>query len=353
MSGSLIIEEIDVADPIRVELAGDDAPHGRRYEAAAWEEGGSLELGEDDGTRLPGRPRPIYAVLVDKFRARIYKGALRDGLTGDPGHARQVVKALERIRRRANPVKVTWEDDTFEGLLVDANFPVETPGAADAMSDIRYELKFSVSEVYDLSDADPETAPHQDAGPNLIAGAAASVSTVRANMMALPLRSPVAATLTTAFNLLDGAVATVADASAALESGTSGTAQQSRAAAQRVVAAAHACAAQGAALAALVNGITVGSALAEPDLANLAALEANRAAVLRSLLALRDKMRSVQLAARAKLQGASRLYLVRDGDTLDSIALEQLGARGRAEDLGLTPAQLAARRGRYINLPGA
>ena len=40
-------------------------------------------------------------------------------------------------------------------------------------------------------------------------------------------------------------------------------------------------------------------------------------------------------------------------DTLDSIALEQLGARGRAEDLGLTPAQLAARRGRYINLPGA
>ena len=127
----------------------------------------------------------------------------------------------------------------------------------------------------------PAPVMAQDAAD--LAGAAASVSTVRANMMALPLRSPVAATLTTAFNLLDGAVATVADASAALESGTSGTAQQSRAAAQRVVAAAHACAAQGAALAALVNGITVGSALAEPDLANLAAIEANRAAVLRSL----------------------------------------------------------------------
>lgn len=350
MSQSLTIEEIGVNDPIRVELAGDDAPHGRRYEGAAWEEGGSLDLGEDDGTRLPGRPRPIYNVLVDKFRPRVYKGALRDRLVGEAGHARQVVRAFERMRRRANPVKVTWDDETFEGLLVDATFGVEDPGD---VADIRYELKFSVSEVYDLSDADPEVAPHEDAGPDLIAGIAATSATVRANMTALPLRSPVVSTLNVAFNALDDATAAVADASALLESGTVGTAQQVRSAAQRTIAAAHACAATGAALAALAGDLISVSALDDTSLSSLATFEANRTALLRSMVALRDAMRSVAMKARAKLQGSTGLYLVREGDTLDSIALAQLGARSRAEDLGLTSAQLAARRGRYIRLPVA
>lgn len=352
MSGSLIIEEIDVSDPIRVELAGDDAPHGRRYESAAWEEGGSIELGEDDGTRLPGRPKPIYHVLFDKFRPRVYRGALRDGLTGDPGHARQVVKALERIRRRANPVKVTWLDDTYEGLLVDANFGNETPGAADEVSDIRYELKFSVSEVYDLSDADPEPAPSTDDSPNLITRIAGNVAAVRANLTAVSFRAPVAAALEVGWRALEDTTSAVQAASETLESGTA-VAEQRRAAVKRTEAAAHACSAAGKALADQVNELDQETALEDRSLPSRAAFEALRAQVLQQMLALRDAMRAVAIAARAKLQASARLYLVRDDDTLDSIALGQLGARSRAEDLGLTPAQLAAARGRYIRLPGA
>jgi response regulator of citrate/malate metabolism len=62
-----------------------------------------------------------------------------------------------------------------------------------------------------------------------------------------------------------------------------------------------------------------------------------------------DVMRQVQATARRRLQKADRLYMVKTGDTLESIALARLGSIARASEFGLLPQQLLP--GRFIRIP--
>jgi hypothetical protein len=64
-----------------------------------------------------------------------------------------------------------------------------------------------------------------------------------------------------------------------------------------------------------------------------------------------DVMRQVQATARRRMLKADRLYLVKTGDTLESIAMARLGSPGRAGDLGIQPQALLP--GKFIRIPEA
>jgi hypothetical protein len=63
----------------------------------------------------------------------------------------------------------------------------------------------------------------------------------------------------------------------------------------------------------------------------------------------KDALRSLQFTARQRLNASTKLYVICEGDTLESIAASQLGSAARAGDLGLRPSDLIP--GRLIRIP--
>jgi hypothetical protein len=64
-----------------------------------------------------------------------------------------------------------------------------------------------------------------------------------------------------------------------------------------------------------------------------------------------DGMRTVRAEARRRQRAADRLYRVKPGDTLESIASALLGSAARAGELGVREDELAP--GRLLRLPGS
>lgn len=344
----LQIVEVGVPDAISVTFEDDDLPHGRRRERAAWQEGGTVKLGEQGGTYLPGSSKPILHPLYSTFRPRTLKGALRDHLVGVAGHARKMRDDLERIRLRANMLRISWDLEGFTGFLVESTFGIE-----DA-ANITYELQFIVEEPFGLAEQDSSASvAHPDAGPDLVAQMVQAAAANRAELEALSMSAAVSLVILAAQGEVETALGTALEAVTQLESGQVGQGQQMRQAVASTIGAALGAAASATALAAAVDGLGPVDVLPVVDAAGAAAWSVAQADAILFASKAADAMRSVAQQARAKLLSSRRLYLVQPGDTLDRVALAALGSRARVEDLGLTPAQLAAAVGSYIALPEA
>lgn len=339
---AIVIEEVGVPDPIRITLEGDDLPEGSPREQTAWEEGGIVKLGDDEGTYYPGRTEPDYFVLQVRQRPRVLKGSFRDSQWGESGRARRMEEALERMRQRANPLSIAWELEFFDGFLQEAKFGVEGPG------DITYELTLLVSSVAASNQTARETKPTPTSDD--VASLLDDLAALKARLAAAALAATVRLSLLTLFGAVEQALADCADAVALAETATAGVASQVASYAGRVVAAARDVRDRATELRDVVGALHVTDLLDAATSTDEAQFAEVQADMLAEMTALRDTMRTLAVATLDQVS-QSRIYQVRPGDTLDSVALSQLGDRGRAGDLGLTPAQLAARVGQYIRLP--
>jgi len=345
----LVIEEINVPDPLRVELRDDDLPHGEQRELSAWEEGGELKLAEDEGTYLLGTGLgsgdPIYHVLSHKFHPRVMRGHLRDHLWGEPGHADSIIAQLEQLKLRASQVRVTWRRTGFTGLLKGTKFGREDEGQ------FAYELTFLVAMVDGLDDAVFVEPPYADAGVDLVEELRTELATVRAEQEALRLRVEARAALVSAWTQLESALTDTATAAATLDSQATPSGQRGLQSVQRVATTAQTAGQLARALAALSQSLPANVAIYGTGSFELSGWAESQASTVASCRRARDIMGEVTRQARDRIAQASRLYRVQPGDTLDSVALSVYGSRGRALDLGLTQAQITEREGRVIRVP--
>lgn len=343
--GPLVLVERDVPNPLRFEFAGTDLPFGRARTFAAFESGGKLIKERIDP---PGSGNnPVFHVLVAPDRPVTIKGAFRDSQHAAVGHARDARDALMLLYRRSNLLDWTWGEERKIVLLDEPKFGEESPG------DITYELTFEVAngggpEGFVASDrARTERAPAPDPMPLIRAELAAR----RAELESLRMRSVARAAVLAIRQALDAADAACAafqtanDALAFLDP-RGGLAAAGRAlglsrGAQIALDEARGAYAQRRAADVVPSG--------DPAL-TVQWWQAQTAGETTCRTA-HDTIRSARASVLTRLRSASRLYRVAEGDTLESIALSQLGSSARANELGIRQDQLVP--GTYIRIPGA
>lgn len=155
-------------------------------------------------------------------------------------------------------------------------------------------------------------------------------------------------TLVAAVDLVDAALASVEDAATSLERAAVGQVPE---AAKRVIAASRI--AQDAVAAAVLAIETTPADLAVPsgEVASLVHWTQAQLSTLVDLAAIADLLREVRSQARKRTQRAQRIYEVRPGDTLESIAQITMGNAARASELGLRDDQLTP--GAIVRIPDA
>jgi hypothetical protein len=325
------IRELDVPDAMRVELAADDAPEGFPDEEAAFTTGGDVQ---HKAHRLHGRRSPLVHVFTVEDEPLEIKGRFVDYKMGR-GHADAMRDKIERMRARANTLRITWGSKVWRGLLIGTRFPEEGYGY------IGYELKFLVIDAPEVSAAPPQASAPPASADTLAAARAYLAGRAR------PPRMP--STFLDKLNaVLDGADSAVN----AMESGLRELETQRNNVLRRVrrvtslgTRAQVACAEAREMIRDTerqVRGIA-GNVTAFADLA--AWVHDTDARYLGTKAAVRAAM----VAARSELNAGTRLYRVRPGDTPELIARRMLHDAGRAGELGLVPGELVA--GRVIRVP--
>jgi hypothetical protein len=154
--------------------------------------------------------------------------------------------------------------------------------------------------------------------------------------------------LVAALDLIDAALATLEDAATSLERAAVGQVPE---AAKRVIAAARI--AQDAVAAAFLAIESTPNEIAVPsgDIASLVHWQRAQFATLDDLAGVSDQLRTLRAEARKRTQRTARIYEVRPGDTLESIAQITLGNAARASDLGLRDDQLEP--GMVVRIPAS
>jgi len=354
---SVLIAE-DVQGGLVVELKGDDLPWGRKRELAAFESGGAVDIA-DGGIYLPGNTRPVVQVMAIKQRPLVLKGAFRDhmdqqakggkpdGKGGTVGHARSMRDGLEQIRHRANPVRITWEGDERYGLLQEAKFSEEDS------SNIAYELTFfiavppSVAKSQEQTDISSKPAAPDDIAAQMAANARAQ----QAQMLALAITAAVSATIASAWGSLTSSLDNVTVYAAKFGAATLSTPQHALTAMRNVQSACQAAQQNVANLKAVLDQSRADATMVVNNATNQTAWWSSLYASEVLLDQILDNMRKIRALTLAQVRQATRLYRVQPGDTLESIALQQLGSRSRALDLGIRQDDLVV--GKYVRVPEA
>lgn len=341
----VFIEE-DIAGGLRAELRDADGPFGRPRDTVGFNLGGTLE---HTAIYLPGRDTPIFQIKQARERDFVLRGAFRDHLraqdlgAADPTHAADQVELLERIRRRGNPVTVTRGADQIFGILAETDFGFEGD------HDITYELTFKVSSRGGVApDPQPATQTRTASGADLAQAIADDLAEHRARFAALAADAQSRAAQAAVLNALDLAAAAVSDvvvAAAALESTPTAPSFGDVARLDGLARAAQTA----------VGGFAAAVALSAPALAaggtpvNVVATWQAVYPAAYAVTGWQDDLRTIRADNRARVRRAARLYTVRDGDTLESIAREQLGDASRAGELGVRADEL--RPGLVIRIP--
>ncbi len=157
MPDPFIIEEDIQSDAQRVILDGPDLPHAAPRDSAGFNSGGPVEH-----SKIHLGDNVIIQVKQARQRDRVFHGAFRDHLyateTGSPSqdHARSMRDAIEVIRGRANPLRVSWGTESFTGILAETNFGEESE------HDITYELTFSVVHVTGTTGSSSQSKAFRD-----------------------------------------------------------------------------------------------------------------------------------------------------------------------------------------------
>lgn len=355
---------------VTIILQDDDAPHGQPRDEVAWDEGGGTK---HEVVRYPGRKKPSYFGLYWEPERRVFHGALRSHLDGQDfrknaatlqqqndrrGRATAIKTEIEQLAKRFTPVRVTFGDESFDGMLVKAVFPREGP------EDYKYELTFEVEQESgdEVSDeAQAENPRTTQLLTDVIARVRSDFAATKARIAAMRVQADLQNALAEATNAADIALNDLANTARSFEATTVGLGKQLQTLAQRVQA--RAASAQ-ASLGTLED--TLGTVSADTGTANNAApvagtpplsaadLVTNASAQADSIVSLQGSqqdLRRVRAEAQARVQKNAKVYKVQKGDTLESIAASQLGSRARAPDLGLTDRDLTT--GRVIPLPEA
>lgn len=322
--------EKDVTDPLRVELDQDDAPYGHPQDFAAFESGGEHV---HKRVKLPGRREPIYHSLYVDDDPLTVRGAFRDYLMG-AGHAEGMRRRIEKVRERFNLLRITWGGSQWEGLLHRTKFGHEGDGH------LSYELTFTIALPPAITGTAVRTENRGDAD---------ALERVLADLKKRPLppafARDFASTLDAGLAAVENAIAMMSDAALALEVAQGNVARQvSRVTSlnaqvqQLSQQTSRVLESTGALGAGIVTGIADTVAWTTWALPLIATLRTAQATA-----------RSVAHTARQRVVATQRLYRVKPGDTLESIARAELGDASRAGDLGATPAQLQP--GTILRLP--
>lgn len=355
MASSVFVIQEAIPNGLRVELLDTDMPFGRARDLAAFETGGELMIAQS-GIYNPGSPLPIIQVMQARERPLIIKGAFRDriyvgktGLTAAQGdqsnHARFMRDALETIRRRGNYVDIQWENESRRGVLIETRFSEES------RNDIAYELKFFISA--------PANAPGttQAAGmikvaslQDLQAQMAEKALILRARMAKLAISAVIQTAIVVAWSATSSSIDVVGITTTALERAQSSP-HRLLYRVNAVVASASSVQTQVQNLKTLLDATRADSAM----LAGAVDAYVSFWTVASQTQVLLDQLQYAMWVMKSqaydKLRAATRLYRVQPGDTVEQIALAQLGSSARAQDLGVRQDQLVA--GQYIRIPQA
>lgn len=328
----IIFKEFDIPGPLRCDLRDDDAPYAHVQEEAGFTDGGELSMKR---IVLPGRRAPLYHVMRADDRPLVFRGAFRDYRMG-AGHAKAMRNLIERMRERANLLRLAYDGMQWTVLLKETSFGEEGPGH------ITYELTFDVGLPPDVGGATP---------PARRAGTSDALDRVLANLRARPPAPPQARGFLAAFNrvmrAVEGALERLTDAQRALENYRDNALRQVR----RVTS-----------LGAQVQEQTQNARRMMTDNENAAKAlftsvkdtvvwDRFKAGLFTDLRVVDTVARDATETARRRQYAPARLYRVKPGDTLESIARDQLCDASRAEELGVSAAQLYT--GMILRIPAA
>jgi hypothetical protein len=287
-SDPFVIEEAQGPNPLRVELLDHDLPMGRPRKSPAFELGGPVE---HQAIFLHGRTEPIIHVAQARFHPTVVKGHFRDHFTGEPGRAFARVETLERIRRRARLLSLSWGRLRWTAFLEDAKFPVEGP------YDLAYELRFRVllgpTAPSTFTAAKAETAP-----ADLTARVRAILERRRLQMLATFLTTTARGPLRKAFETADTALTVVEQSAAAFEAETRNVASQATA----LIGAAESARGPVKSLELTVRSATPESSLQATSTEHVLPFWAAQYGTLSDLSAVVDALRASLFAARQRLR---------------------------------------------------
>lgn len=332
MSSSFVFREYDVPEPLRVELQGDDAPFGRMEEEAGFSSGGEVVRKK---VKLPGRRTPLFHVFYADDRPLVVRGRFVDYRMGR-GHAKALRALIERVRERGNLLRVIWDGDQWEGLLAETEFGHEDKGY------ITYELTFDVGKPPDVGAARAAPRPLADSD---------ALARVLAKLRARPEKPAFSRSL---MDALDSGLTALEDALGAFQDAvrSAEVAREGLSAQVRRVSSLGAQVMEQAQVVQDVFDNTTADAAGIVQSFNAIAEWATYSTSMSSFLReVRGTARDAVEAARVRERATERLYVCRNGDTLESIARTELGDASRAGELGLMDADLAP--GRVLRLPAA
>lgn len=336
MATPFIIEEVTGQGRLKVELVEHDVPMGRPRKGGAFDLGG---IAERDIIHLHGRKTPIIQTKQNQFRPTIIKGHLRDSFYGQGlGRAQSIMADIERIRDRMRRLELRWGPFRWSAFLHEAKFPIEGEG------DIPYELTFDnllgPSQQAIRRPADSRTAP-----ADLVAQVRAQFNAYALTITLVRISAGVAARIAASFSALDHAL-DEAEQSAGLFDVAKQLERQS--AAKGIIARIGDVKQKVADF--LVEVAQLNRDVLLDPIAGQKALFSQFVHDAQSqMTAVLDGIRTAELTAARAVRQNKKLYRVGVGDTLESIAIAELGSSLRANDIGVRPEDL--RPGALISLP--
>jgi hypothetical protein len=349
-----VIKEDISNNPLQIVLEDTDMPYGRPREMEGFNSGGKVDIAQG-GIYNPGSERVVLQMMAQRENKMTIKGAFRDRIRAGvqrqsntdamPQHAKKQRDLVELIRRRANPLKISWDGEERTGVIEETVFGEEGP------HDITYTITFFIAEPLTGGSRNNTNATNPTPSlEDLRAQMAADHAERQSELLALATNASVVAVISNALGFVSNAIDTLGIATTTIERAVLSTPQQVQSAVNNVNASATNVQTQ---IQAVQNA---GYDKAPPDQAmvNQSVDDYMRwwAWQSRTKLTLdqeADAMRQIRQQATEQMRKATSLYRVQEGDTLESIALQRLGSKARASDLGIRQDQLIP--GSYVRIP--
>lgn len=324
-----------------VELVDHDLPAGRRYEIAGFESGVENEIAED-GINNPGASQIVYPVMVTKYLPMSLKGRFTDAFFFD-GHARDMRNKLTLLAQRCNPLKIIWGLDERQGVFKQARFGEES------QNDIAYELTFLIA-VPPTGNYSALSQPQQTQDVLDIATQLAQIAAVaQAGMDAIAITAQVQSILSERFTAITGAIELMQVSATVFASTPLTSAQSVISAAKQVVSSVHSAQNAVTDLKKELDDLKSVDAVDIATADNQVQFYLWQLATQTQLLEVEDDLRTMRQIVTQAVKKSTELYKVQPGDTLELIALQQLGSKARALDLGITQSDLVP--GNFVRIP--
>lgn len=330
MGTLFVFREIDVPNPLRIVLRDDDAPYGKAEETAAFTTGGTLM---HKRRKLPGRRGALFHVQAVDDEPLEITGAFRDHRMGQ-GHADDIRRRIEQVRERANLLRITWDGHTWTGLLTSARFGQEDRGH------VTYELKFDLA-----APGAPERTQRVEQRADSDAVDRALTEFRRLRSLEAVQRRDAFQTFNEVMNAVEGGLDTFSDALRRVEANAALVSRQVR----RVTSLGLQVQQRVAAARRMLLNMTREAARIGGQVEDAVTWDNYVGGINDGLLDAASTCRNAVEQQRRRLRQTTRLYRVKVGDTLESIAASQLGDAARAGDLGLTPSQVVV--GAIVRIP--